>query len=143
MHLDEIPDLLLVSRSRALERPRQPVGTERAFTGHLCHAVTLTPIKVMGKSRRRQLDPVGAELQKLIDLGTDQLDIEMKELSAQNASLISQWILWEMAMKEQSFEEISIELCRMIFKQHMAITCARAGAKVQEHLDEHTIDGSD
>lgn len=96
----------------------------------------------MGKSRRTEKTPAQVELQKLVDLGCEQLDIEMKDLAANNASLISQWILWEMAMKEQTFEEISVELCRMFFRQHMTQSCASAGAAVQKHLDEHTVDGS-
>ena len=89
------------------------------------------------------MSPGQVEFQKFVDMGCEQLDIEMKDLAANNATLVSQWILWEMAMKEQTFEETSVEFCRMLFKQHMTLSSARAGAAVQAALDEHTIDGSD
>ena len=45
-------------------------------------------------SRKKSLSPEEVQLQKLVDLGCDQLDIEMKEAIAPNASLIAQWLLW-------------------------------------------------
>lgn len=89
--------------------------------------------------KRRELTPEQVELQKLVELGCDQLDIEMKEASAGTASLFAQWILWEMATQERSFEEISIDLCRGFLKTHQLRICADAGREVQRHLDEHTI----
>lgn len=91
-------------------------------------------------SKRRELTPEQVQMQKLIDLGCDQLDVEMKELHNQSASLISQWLLWEMATNEKSFEDVSIDLCRRFLKTHQMKVCAGAGAEVQAHLDEHTID---
>ena len=89
--------------------------------------------------KRRELTPEQVELQKLVELGCDQLDMEMKEAAAKNASLFSQWILWEMATQERSFEEISVDLCRSFLKTHQLSICAGAGRDVQRHLDEHTI----
>lgn len=89
--------------------------------------------------RKKATDPESTSMQKLLELGCNQLDTEMEALGNESASLIAQWILWEMASTNKTFEEVSIELCRKHLRRHMIVSCINAGQKVQAHLDSHVV----
>ena len=78
-----------------------------------------------------------SELHRLVNIGCDQLDREMRALGAENASLITQWLMWEMATNEKSFEEVSVDLCRSFIRTHMTALQANAGSEVQKYLNEN------
>lgn len=91
-------------------------------------------------AKRYVTDPnLQSETKKFLELGCEQLDIEMEALVNESASLIAQWILWEMASSNKTFEEVSIELCRRHLRRHMIVSCVNAGQNVQEHLDSHVV----
>lgn len=88
-------------------------------------------------------DPVQKEMQRLSDLGHEQLDLEMKEVFAEKSSLIASFLLNEMALRETSFEDEAVKLCRGFLKNHQARLVINAGMTIQKDLDEHTVTGED
>lgn len=91
--------------------------------------------------KKQKLSSQDSEMKKLADLGCDQLDDEMKEVFTEKASLISTWLLWEMVQTSQTFEEVSVDLCRRLLRIHQTAQIVNAGRSVQEYLDEHTVTG--
>ena len=46
-----------------------------------------------------------------------------------------------MVQTSQTFEEVSVDLCRRLLRIHQTAQIVNAGRSVQEYLDEHTVTG--